>query len=180
MLQGIENNYLEVNSSYEVVIFLQLNISYIKRKTLMKNFTLPIRFGIVACAALIAYFLVLSLMGLHSNVFYSLFNGVIVGFAIYEVIKYTRIQNTNSFNYRMGFTNGLVTGFLATILFTIFFSVYTTEWNPDFLIQLSEKWASDYTNFKAIVYFTVAIMGFATTVVLTLAFMQLFKSSNSK
>ena len=145
----------------------------------MKNFTLPIRFGLVTSAVLIAYFLILSLMDKHTNVFYSLFNGVITGFALYEVIKYTRIQNPNTFDYRMGFTNGIVTGFLATILFTIFFAVYSTEWDPDFLTALSDRWSNDYTDFKGIVYFTVAIMGFATTVVLTLAFMQLFKKSNN-
>ena len=34
--------------------------------------TLPIRFGLVTAAVLIAYFLILSLMGKHTNVFYSL------------------------------------------------------------------------------------------------------------
>ncbi|MBT8186909.1 MAG: DUF4199 domain-containing protein [Croceitalea sp.] len=143
------------------------------------KFTLPIRFGIVATGGLIAYFLLLSLIDLHTNVFYSLFNGVITGFAIFEVIRFTRLQEGDGFTYSKGFTNGLITGFLATILFTIFFAAYSTELNPDFLKQLSEQWASDYTNFKAIVFFTVAIMGFATTIVMTLTFMQLFKSSNN-
>lgn len=145
----------------------------------MKNFTLPVRFGLVTAAVLIAYFLILSLLGKHTNVFYSLFNGIITGFAIYEVIKYSRIQSPDTFDYKMGFTNGIVTGAVATILFTFFFAVYSTELNSDFLGQLSEKWSSSYSNFKGIVFFTVAIMGFATTIVLTLAFMQLFKASNN-
>ncbi|GMN09778.1 hypothetical protein MTsPCn9_18210 [Croceitalea sp. MTPC9] len=145
----------------------------------MKNFTLPIRFGIVTTASLIAYFLILSLLGKHTNVFYSLFNGVITGFAIYEVIKYTRIREGSSFTYSKGFTNGIITGFLATLLFTLFFAIYSTELNPDFLLELSKNWASDYNNFKGIVFFTVAIMGFATSIVLTLTFMQLFKASNN-
>mgnify|MGYP001819083719 FL=1 len=58
----------------------------------MKNFTLPIRFGIATSGSLIAYFLVLSLLGLHTNIFYSLFNGVITGFGIYEAIKYYKLQ----------------------------------------------------------------------------------------
>ena len=64
----------------------------------MKNFTLPIRFGIAASGSLIAYFLILSLFNLHTNVFYSLFNGVITGFAIYEAIKYELIQNKEGFS----------------------------------------------------------------------------------
>ena len=142
------------------------------------NFTLPIRFGIAASGSLIAYFLILSLFNLHTNVFYSLFNGVITGFAIYEAIKYERIQNKEGFNYGKGFKTGLITGFVATLIFTVFFAFYATEVNPDFLKELSEAWFSDFKDFEAIVFFTVAIMGFSTTLVLTLTFMQLFKSSN--
>ena len=144
----------------------------------MKNFTLPIRFGIAASGSLIAYFLILSLFNLHTNIFYSLFNGVITGFAIYEAIKYERIQNKEGFSYGQGFKTGLITGFIATLIFTFFFAFYSTEINPDFLKELSEAWFSDFKNFEAIVFFTVAIMGFSTTLVLTLSFMQLFKSGN--
>ena len=146
----------------------------------MKNLTLPIRFGIVTSAILIAYFLILSLMGKHTNVFYSLFNGVITGFGIYETIKYTKLRQGKSFSYGNGFTAGITTGFIATLLFTIFFALYSTELNSSFLDELSETWSKDYKNFQGIVFFTVAIMGFATTLVLTLSFMQLFKSSNNQ
>ncbi|NAY91970.1 DUF4199 family protein [Muricauda sp. JGD-17] len=145
----------------------------------MKNLTLPIRFGIVTSAVLIAYFLILSLMGKHTNVFYSLFNGVITGFGIYETIKYTKIKLAKEFSYGKGFTAGVTTGFIATLLFTIFFALYSTELNSNFLTDLSEAWAKDFNHFEAIVFFTVAIMGFATTLVLTLSFMQLFKTSNN-
>ncbi|MGB5499085.1 MAG: DUF4199 domain-containing protein [Maribacter sp.] len=145
----------------------------------MKNFSLPIRFGIAASGSLIAYFLILSLFDLHTNVFYSLFNGVITGFAIYEAIKYELIQNKEGFSYGQGFKTGLITGFVATLIFTVFFAFYATEINTDFLKELSEAWSSEYNNFEAIVFFTVAIMGFSTTLVLTLSFMQLFKSSDS-
>ena len=64
------------------------------------------------------------------------------------------------------------------MIFTIFFAFYATELNTEFLGELSKAWAGEYNNFEAIVFFTVAIMGFATTLVLTLSFMQLFKSSN--
>ena len=58
----------------------------------MKNLTLPIRFGIVTSAVLVAYFLILALLGKHTNVFFSLFNGVITGFGIYETNKYTTLR----------------------------------------------------------------------------------------
>lgn len=145
----------------------------------MKEFALPIRFGLATSGSLIAYFLILSLFGLHTNVFYSLFNGVITGFGIYEAIKYLRIREKENFHYAIGFTAGMVTGFTATILFTAFFALYATELDKSFLQELSTVWFKDYKNFEGIVFFTVAIMGFATTLVLTLSFMQLFKTSKN-
>ncbi|BFP41539.1 hypothetical protein FGF1_23840 [Flavobacteriaceae bacterium GF1] len=145
----------------------------------MKTLSLPFRFGLVTSACLVAYFLILSLLGKHINVFFSLFNGVITGFAIYETIKYTKIREGSKFTYGSGFKAGITTGVVATLFFTIFFALYSTELSPSFLDELSEAWAKDYSNFKGIVFFTVFIMGIATTIVLTLTFMQLFKASNN-
>ncbi|WP_394974658.1 DUF4199 domain-containing protein [uncultured Croceitalea sp.] len=145
----------------------------------MKNLTLPIRFGIVTSAVLIAYFLILSLLGKHTNIFFSLFNGIITGFGIYETLKIVKLREGASFSYGNGFKAGITTGVVATALFTIFFALYTTELNSSFLEELSQVWSKDYSNFKGIVFFTVAIMGVATSVILTLTFMQLFKTSNN-
>ena len=145
----------------------------------MKLYALPIRFGFATAGCLIAYFLILSLMGLHTNPFYSIFNGVITGFGIYESIKFFKSSKGSDFGYGMGFTAGVLTGFVATLIFTIFFALYSTELNTAFLEQLSPTWYDKYASFQAIVFFTVAIMGFATSLVLTLAFMQLFKASNN-
>ena len=145
----------------------------------MKDYTLPIRFGIAASGCLIAYFLILSLLGLHTNVFYSLFNVVITGFSIYEAIKYYKLKKGRAFKYGSGFVAGLVAGGVATLIFTIFFALYSTELNPGFLEKLSSQWANEFESFEAIVFLVVAIMGFTTTLVLTLSFMQLFKSSNN-
>ena len=143
----------------------------------MSRFALPIRFGLATSGSLIAYFLILSLFGWHTNVFFSLFNGVITGFGIYEAIKYRKLELGDAFNYRTGFVTGLTVGFVATVVFTIFFAVYSTELNSEFLESLSASFFDDFKNFEGIVFFTVAIMGFATTLVLTLSFMQLFKPS---
>ena len=145
----------------------------------MNNFALPIRFGVAASGSLIAYFLVLSLLGLHVNVFYSIFNVVITGFAIYESIKYYKLKKGKTFTYSGGFMAGLITGGVATLIFTLFFVVYATELKPGFLEELSTQWANNYRSFEAIVFLVVAVMGFTTSLVLTLAFMQLFKTSTT-
>ncbi len=143
------------------------------------KFALPIRFGIATSGCLIAYFLILSLFSLHINAFFSLFNTIITGFGVFEVIKYTKLQDGINFNYRRGFLAGIVTGFMATLIFTIFFAFYATEINISFLPELSKLWFKDYHTGKGFLFFMVGILGFATTVVLTLTFMQLFKSTKN-
>ena len=145
----------------------------------MKNFALPIRFGIVLGALLISFFLVLSLFGLHTHPAYSIGNSIIVGFGIYETIRYYKLEQSNAFSYSGGFTVGIVAGFLATLMFTVFFLLYTTEINSDFLLNLLSVFKGDYNVSVGLVTFVVAIMGFATTVVLTLTCMQLLKKSRN-
>lgn len=142
----------------------------------MDKFTLPIRFAFALTTSLIAYFLVLSLFGLHTNPFFSLFNGVITGFAIYEAIRYRRLELGENYNYTIGFSAGIVTGFLASILFTLFMTVYASEVDPDFLTQLAPDYAAHYDIGGGVFSFIVLLMGLATSVVLTLTFMQLFKN----
>lgn len=139
--------------------------------------SIPIKYGIAIAAGLIAYFLIISLFDLHINPVFSLFNGVIMAYGMYEAIKHYRLQKGNKFKYQKGFTATLLTGFNATIIFTVFFGIYATELNPDFLDRLLTMWMTDYSTSIGIVVFVVAIMGFATSLVLTLSYMQLFKDS---
>ncbi len=143
----------------------------------MSKFTMPIRFALAMAGGLVAYFLVLSLFNLHTQIIYSLFNGVIVGFGTYEVIKYTKIRKGNAFTYTDGLVNGVVSGFIATLLFTGFFALYAGNINPEFLDGLIGPWEKTYNTSIGAVIFTVAIGGFATAICLSLCFMQLFKPS---
>ena len=146
----------------------------------MKSISLPIKYGFAISAALIAYFLILALFNLHTNPFFSLFNSVIIGFGIYEVIKYHKLRQEENFSYTSGFTVGLVAGFLATIVFTIFFLRFMLpKLIQIFLGELLTVFKRDYNVHVGLVAFVVAIMGFATTVVLTLTCMQMFKKSRN-
>jgi len=145
----------------------------------MKKVTLPVRFGIAISGSLIAFFLILSLFKLHTSPLYSLFNSIITGLGIYEAIKVYKLQQGDKFTYTSGFTVGIVTGFVATVIFTVFFAFYISEIDLNFLDKLLKIFGGEYHINTGIVTFAVAIMGFATTVVLTLTFMQLFKSSRN-
>ncbi|SHI40981.1 DUF4199 domain-containing protein [Algibacter luteus] len=145
----------------------------------MKNLSLPIRFGLVTSAVLIAYFLVLSLVNMHTNPAFSFVNALITGFGIYEATRLSKLENPANFSYSEGFKTGLITGFVATIVFTAFFLVYATEINGGFLPELLQKIKGGFNAHIGIVTFVVAIMGFATTVVSSLTVMQLFKKSRN-
>ncbi|NCO62861.1 MAG: DUF4199 domain-containing protein [Flavobacteriales bacterium] len=145
----------------------------------MKKIILPIRFGIVTSAVLIAYFLVLAMFGLHTNPVFSFLNAGITTFGIYEAIRVFKLEQGNQFNYTNGFSTGLVTGVTATIVFTFFFLSYSTEINQDFLPQLLSYLKGGFDINNGLVSFVVAIMGLVTTIVATLTVMQLFKNSGN-
>ncbi|MDX1427260.1 MAG: DUF4199 domain-containing protein [Salegentibacter mishustinae] len=143
----------------------------------MKKLKIPILYGIIIAAMLIAFFLLLSLFGLHVNPVYSIFNGVIMAIGLWFALKAYRKDKGNKFKYQKGFSMVFLTGINATIIFVIFFGLYATEFNPGFLDQMINMWATFYNTNIGIVLFTIAMMGFSTSVVLALAYMQLFKDS---
>jgi len=143
----------------------------------MKKSSIPVKYGLAISIGLIAYFLICSLFGVHINPIYSLFNSVITGIGIYTALKKYRLHSDGKFNYQKGFVIGLLTGFYASVIFTFFFAIYSTEIDPEFLNQLLPMWRGTYSTSTGMIIFAVAVMGFATTLVLTLTFMQLLKDS---
>lgn len=142
----------------------------------MKNLSVPLKYGIFIALALIAYFLILSLFGAHTNPYFSIVNGIIVAIGLYFAIKQVSKDRGDKFRYNEGFKTGIITGFTATVLFTAFFALYV-ELEAGFAEAILEMWRFEYAANVAMLVFTVALMGLATTVVLTLAFMQTFKRS---
>lgn len=143
----------------------------------MKKSSIPVLYGIGIAIGLIAYFLILALFELHKNPAYSVFNMVITGIGIFLAIKKYRKDKGPKFKYQKGFATGMSTGFIATVIFTSFFAVYASELNPDFSLELITMWETDWFVNIGMLVFTVALMGFATSFVVALAIMQLYKPS---
>ena len=143
------------------------------------SFSVALRYGIFVTVALIAYFLVLRLFGLHENPWLRLFNGIAMAIGIYYAIKYYKLKTGNSFTYVDGFKTGLVTGFIGTILFTAFMAVYMFHLDPNFTQKLLGEWFNNYDAGAGLLVFIILIEGFSSTVILTLTFMQIFKKSNN-
>ena len=145
----------------------------------MKRLSLPLLYGIFIAGALIAYFLILSIFGLHVNPAYSIFNMVILGVGLYlELTKYKEKKGAK-FKFQKGIMTGLITGFIATGIFTAFFAIYASELNPGFLSQLITMWETDWFVNIGMVIATVGLMGAASTAVITFAFVQLHKPSKN-
>lgn len=144
----------------------------------MKSTTsVSLRYGLIIAAALIAYFLILRLFGLHMNPWFRMFNGVIMAVGLYKSIRFFKDQN-ESFNYTNGFVTGLLSGFLATIVFTVFMGIYLFHLDVDFMDHLLKNWVHKTNYGGGILIFIILVEGLSSTTVLTLMFMQLLKKSN--
>ncbi len=134
------------------------------------------RYSIWIAIILIAYFLLLKLFGLHQYPVLSAVNGLIYGVGIYMAIKHYNAKKTN-FKYEKSFEVGFLTGGIATILFTGFMAVYMYQIDSEFATHILKSWGEQYARGTLILVVSIGLMGFATSLVLTLSFMQLLKTS---
>ncbi|MEH6763561.1 MAG: DUF4199 domain-containing protein [Aequorivita antarctica] len=134
------------------------------------------RYGIWIAVILIAYFLLLKLIGLDQYPILSVVNGLIYGAGLYMAMK-KYSSRKNKFKYEKGFEVGLLSGGIATIIFTVFMAVYMYQIDTEFATAIMERWDLEFALGTLMLLLTIMIMGFATTLVLTLSFMQLLKKS---
>lgn len=134
------------------------------------------RYGILIAIILIVYFLILKVIGLHEYPVLSAVNGLVFGLGIYLAMKKYASRKRN-FKYEKGFEVGLLSGGIATIIFTIFMAIYMFQIDTEFSAGIMERWNLEYDLGTLMLVLSILIMGFATTLVLTLAFMQLLKNS---
>lgn len=134
------------------------------------------RYGIGIAVVLIVYFLLLKLVGLHQYPVLSAVNGLIYGCGIYLAMKNYSSQKKH-FKYEKGFEVGFLTGGIASILFTIFMAIFMYQIDTEFAANIMQAWNLEYDMGTFILLISILIMGFATSLVLTLSFMQLLKIS---
>lgn len=131
-------------------------------------------FGIAI--ALIVYFLVLKLMGLHHYPVLSSVNALFFGAGIYMALNNYR-SKVPELKYEKGFELGMFTGGIASIVFTVFMALYMYQIDNEFAIAIMESWNMETDLGIAMLVMTILIMGIVTTLLLTFAFMQLLKRS---
>jgi|SRR5690606_3072871 len=134
------------------------------------------RYGIGIAVILIAYFLLLKLIGLHQYPILSAVNGLIYGVGMFMAIKHYNSRK-NKLKYEKGFQVGLLCGGIATVIFVIFMAIYMYQIDAEFSSNILEEWGEEYARGTLILLVMLVFMGFATTMVLTLTLMQLLKKS---
>jgi uncharacterized membrane protein len=135
-----------------------------------------LKYGIGIAIAMIAYFLLTKLMGLHQYPVLSALNGVIIGVGIFFSLRSYK-ADSESFKYQDGFQLGLFTGGLATVMFSVFMAVYIFQIDTQFAEAVLDTWNLNFNKGSLILILSLVIMGFSTSFILTLAFMQLLKES---
>ncbi|AXG68472.1 hypothetical protein KORDIASMS9_00687 [Kordia sp. SMS9] len=136
-----------------------------------------IKYGVLIALGLIMYFLLVRLFGLHENPWLRLLNGAIVAFGIYSVIKDTKKESGVNFNYFEGFKVGIFSGFIATLVFTFFMAIYIFHIDVGFAEKIMAMSVGSVSKEPGLLLFIILIEGFASTVILSLLFMQKFKPS---
>lgn len=141
------------------------------------SLSIALKYTVYVTISLIAYFLILKAFNLHENPWLRLTNGVFMCLGIYFAIKSYKSISGDEFSYIDGTKTGLITGFISTVIFTIFMAIYMFHLDVEFTQTLLGDWFADYEVGANILLFIIFIEGISSTVVLSLAFMQLFKRS---
>lgn len=137
-------------------------------------------YGVLTAVALIAYFLLLKVIGLHQYPVLSAVNGLIFAAGIYLALQKFRSKR-DELKFGKGFEVGLFTGGIASIIFTVFMALYMYQIDGEFATAILKSWNMETALGTSMLVISILIMGIVTTLVLTFSFMQLLKRSwNSK
>jgi len=142
------------------------------------SLSVSIKYGVFIALAFVGYFLALKLIGLHTNPWFRVLNGLIMGGGIYMAIKNFK-DNNSDFDYGSGFKTGFMAGSIATILFSAFMCIYFFHLDPSFTYHLLQNWFSGFDYGGGILVFIISLEGFSSALVLTLACMQFLKNSRN-
>ena len=146
---------------------------------MMKYSKMSIRYGVRIALALIAYFLLMRVSGLLEVYWLRLLNGVIMGYGIYKVVQACKIESQEYFSSFEAFAAGIRSGVLATFIFVVFVFVYMFLIDPAFSSKMMQIVGWETTNPIRMILIVILIEGIGSSVVLSLTFIQLFKTSNN-
>ena len=159
---------------------LTINNSPQKTKAMASDkrsiFTSGASFGLLTAAALIAYFLLMSLLGFHRIVELRFLNGIIVTVGIcWALYKYKK-EGNGKINYFNGLGLGFTTAGVAALLFGIFMMVYVTFINSEFITTLSTNLLLGDQLSAILMFAVIMVEGLISGFLIAFIAMQYFKT----
>ncbi len=132
-------------------------------------------YGLIIATALIAYFLLMKLLGLETNFYLRIFNFVILIAGVYFLLNNQIVRSAKSVTYFEGLGLGLRATITSVIAFLAFLAGYISFLDTEFIqvLQESQIWGADITLGQAVT--GILIEGLASSVVISFAWMQYFK-----
>ncbi|MFA0960697.1 DUF4199 domain-containing protein [Roseivirga sp. BDSF3-8] len=137
-----------------------------------------IKYGLLTCAGLIGYFLLMKAFNLEHNLELRAFNLIILGSGVLAAVKYFKHHAFHSMTYLRGLGAGMLTSIIAVISFSLLVFIYLSFIQPQFMevIRNNEPFGlylNPY-NVTAIIVFE----GLASGFLLSFAMMQYYKTSH--
>lgn len=142
-----------------------------------RSLSVALKYGLFVAVSLIAYFLILRLFDLHNNIWFRLANGLFMAAGIYFAIKNYKLKHDAEFTYVDGFKTGLLTGFIATGCFIVFMAIYIFHLDKEFAPNIMKHWFNSGDQVGGLLIMIILVEGLASSAILTLTFMQIFKKS---
>lgn len=142
-----------------------------------RSLSVALKYGLIIAVSLIAYFLILRMFDMHHNPWLRLANGIFMAAGIYFAIKNYKFKYNAEFTYVDGFKTGLLTGFIATGVFIVFMAIYMFHLDKEFTQGILDKWVDTADRGGGLLIIVLLVEGLASTAVLTLTCMQIFKKS---
>ncbi len=133
-----------------------------------------INYGLRTAVGLIAYFLIMKLLGFETNFFLRVFNFFILIGGTYLMFR-SAVASGKPFTYLEGLAFGFTLTITAVITFILFMALYTGIFDPNFVtvLESSGMWGSQLTLQQAA--FAIFIEGMASGAIISFSWMQYFK-----
>lgn len=142
-----------------------------------------LKYGLFTALSLIAYFLLMKLIGLEQIIELRFLNGLIMAIGITLAIRGYKKSRNGAIGYFSGIGVGLITAIIGTVLFAVFMVVYIKTFDHRLLEVLSgdQYFGERMSITPGIVVFTVLILeGVISGFMISFIAMQWFKRRDHK
>ena len=141
------------------------------------------KYGLLTAAALMAYFLLMKLIGLTHVVELRFLNGIIMAVGVVLAIRAFKNVSKNEFGYFKGIGTGMITAVVGTVLFAAFIIIYAKMGGGELIEMLSAEryFGERVESTPGIVIFSVLFLeGIISGFMISFIAMQYFKRRDHK